>query len=81
MRGYELVATEKVFTSDKIPYVPERAGALSLQIRPPKYGLSFEISAQYTGPQLIQEFPQDGLPDTFVPTEAFYTPSDANTIA
>ena len=57
--------------SDVVPYISRRNGTLSLQFREPSSNFLFDLSAQFAGPQLIQQFPRDGLPDTFISTPSF----------
>jgi outer membrane receptor protein involved in Fe transport len=57
--------------TEQVPYVNEYTGNLSVLFRHAESQTSFGFTAQLSGPQLIQEFPQDGLPNTFVPTESY----------
>jgi outer membrane receptor protein involved in Fe transport len=45
-------------TSEEIPYVPDRNASLSVVFRVPRHGLAFDLSAQHTGPRLIQRLVQ-----------------------
>jgi outer membrane receptor protein involved in Fe transport len=60
------------FVTPDIPYLPDRAGSLAVSFRPPRAGLTIELSTQYTGPILIQRY--GATPDdvTFRRTPSFW---------
>lgn len=63
--------TERIFVSERIPYVPERAGSVILQFRPSAGKLTIDASAQYTGTMLIQQFDAQTIDELGLDTVRF----------
>jgi outer membrane receptor for ferrienterochelin and colicins len=53
------------FTTDRIPYVVEKRGAIGLSLAPTGSDLTLDVSAQYAGDMLIQRFDNDVPDPTF----------------